>query len=430
MLLGDMYSVQDIRSLVRAGTGVRRGHGIVSRTVIMLGLTSMFTDISSEMVATVLPLYLVFTLGFTPLQFGVVDGYQRGASALVSLGGGLIADRRRRHKEVATAGYGLSAICKLGYIAAGNSFAALGAVVFADRIGKGIRTAPRDALISLSSRRENLGLAFGVHRALDTTGAMIGPLLAFGLLAVAPDDYDSIFIVSFLIALIGVGFIVLMVDRRHDEVITPESAVSWRTATRLMAASRFRGVLIAAGILGLVTISDGFLYLGLQRQADLDTTLFPLLFTATSFAYMVLAMPMGWIADRFGRARTFIAGHVMLAALYGSLLLPTGGGFALIGYLVAFGAFYAATDGVLSALGSASLPGEVQATGLALLLTVTSLARLAGSVIFGAVWTAAGFEAAVRVFFVGLVIGILVAAYMLFRSVRPGGPMIAAQARG
>ena len=184
---------------------------------------------------------------------------------------------------------------------------------------------------------------------------------------------------------------------------------------------RFRGVLIAAGILGLVTISDGFLYLGLQRQADLDTTLFPLLFTATSFAYMVLAMPMGWIADRFGRARTFIAGHVMLAALYGSLLLPTGGGFALIGYLVAFGAFYAATDGVLSALGSASLPGEVQATGLALLLTVTSLARLAGSVIFGAVWTAAGFEAAVRVFFVGLVIGILVAAYMLFRSVRPGG---------
>ena len=79
MLLGDMYSVQDIRSLVRAGTGVRRGHGLVSRTVIMLGLTSLFTDISSEMVATILPLYLVFTLGFTPLQFGVVDGYQRGA---------------------------------------------------------------------------------------------------------------------------------------------------------------------------------------------------------------------------------------------------------------------------------------------------------------------------------------------------------------
>jgi MFS family permease len=246
----------------------------------------------------------------------------------------------------------------------------------------------------------------------------------------APDDYAAFFFVRFLIAVIGVGFIVLMVDRRHDEIITPEAAVSWRTATRLMAAGRFRGVLIAAGTLSLVTISDAFLFLGLQRQADLDTTLFPLLFTATSFAYMVLAMPMGWIADRFGRARTFIAGYVMLAALYGSLLLPTGGGFALVGYLVAFGAFYAATDGVLSALGSAALPDEVQATGLALLLTVTSLARLAGSVVFGAVWTAAGFEAAVWVFAIGLVIGILVATALLLRSFRPGGPAIAAQGRG
>ncbi|MGE0028688.1 MAG: MFS transporter [Thermoleophilia bacterium] len=166
----------------------------------MLGITSLLTDVSSEMVATILPLYLVFTLGFTPLQFGVVDGYQRGASALVSLGGGLVADRRRRHKEVATAGYGLSAVCKLGYVAAGTSFAALGAVVFVDRIGKGIRTAPRDALISLSSRREGLGLAFGVHRALDTTGAMLGPLAAFALLAISPEGYDAIFIVSFLVA--------------------------------------------------------------------------------------------------------------------------------------------------------------------------------------------------------------------------------------
>jgi MFS family permease len=139
---------------------------------------------------------------------------------------------------------------------------------------------------------------------------------------------------------------------------------------------------------------------------------------------------VGWIADRFGRARTFIAGHVMLAALYGSLLLPTGGGLGLVGYLIAFGAFYAATDGVLSALGSAALPGEVQATGLALLLTVTSLTRLAGSVIFGAVWTAAGFEAAVRVFAIGLAAGILVAAYLLFRSARAGGPPIAVQGRG
>ena len=423
-----MYGVQDIRSLARATAGARRGHGLVSRTVIMLGITSMLTDVSSEMVATILPLYLVFAIGFTPLQFGVVDGYQRGAGALVSLGGGLFADRRRRHKEVATAGYGLSAVCKLGYVAAGTSFAALGAVVFADRIGKGIRTAPRDALISLSSRREGLGLAFGVHRALDTTGAMIGPLLAFGLLALAPDGYDAIFIVSFLVAVLGVAVLVLMVDRRDEPVASAVSAVSWRDAVGLLAPGRFRGILVAAGILGLVTISDAFLYLGLQRQTDFDPTLFPLLFTATSLAYMLLAVPVGAVADRVGRGRTFLAGHVVLLVLYGSLLLPTGGGLALLAYLVALGAFYAATDGVLSALGAAALPSGMQATGLALLLTVTSLARLGGSVLFGAVWTFAGFEAAVRLFAVSLAMGIVVASVLLLRSGRPGAPLAAAGA--
>ncbi len=423
-----MYRVQDIRSLARATREVRRGNGLVSRTVIMLGITSLLTDVSSEMVATILPLYLVFTLGFTPLQFGVVDGYQRGASALVSLGGGLVADRRSRHKEVATAGYGLSAVCKLGYVAAGTSFAALGAVVFADRIGKGIRTAPRDALISLSSRREGLGLAFGVHRALDTTGAMLGPLVAFALLAVSPEGYDAIFIVSFLVAVVGVAVLVLMVDRRDEPVPSGEAAVSWRDAVRLMGPGRFRGILVAAGILGVVTISDAFLYLGLQRQTDLDPTLFPLLFTATSLAYMLLAVPVGLVADRMGRGRTFLAGHLVLLALYGSLLLPTGGGLALVGYLVAFGAFYAATDGVLSALGAAALPAGMQATGLALLLTVTSLARLGGSVLFGAVWTFAGFEAAVKLFAVGLAVGIVIAAVLLLRSGRPGASLAAAGA--
>lgn len=411
-----MYSVQNIRTFVRASAGVTSGRRVFSRTVLLLGLTSLFTDISSEMVASTLPLYLVLIVGFTPLQFGVVDGYQRGASALVGLIGGVVADRRRRHKEVATTGYGLSALCKPLYLAAGSSFAALGAVVFVDRIGKGIRTAPRDALISLSSRRENLGTAFGVHRALDTTGAMLGPIVAFGLLALSPNDFDAIFVVSFCVALIGLGIIALMVQGRRDEVATPEARVSWRDAMELFGAPRFRSLLVAAGALGLVTISDGFLYLGLQRQLDLDTTLFPLLFTATAFIFMVLAVPMGWLADRFGRGRMLICGYGLLIVLYASLLLPTGGTLALVGYLVAFGAFYAATDGVLSALGAAALPREAQATGLALLLTVTSLARLVGSVVFGTVWTAWGFEPAVAVFGVGLVAGMGLSAVLLYRS--------------
>ena len=408
-----MYSVQDIRSFVQAGSGLRSGRRVVSRTVILLGITSMFTDVSSEMVATILPLYLVLTLGFTPLQFGVVNGYQRGAAALVSLAGGLFSDRRKRHKEVATAGYALSAFCKPLYVAVGASFAWLGAVVFVDRIGKGIRTAPRDALISLSTPRESLGTAFGVHRALDTTGAMIGPLLAFGILAAAPNGFDSIFIVSFCIALIGVGIILLMVQGDRETLPSSEAGVTWADVAMLVREPRFRSLLLAAGVLNLMTISDGFLYLGLQRQMDLDTTLFPLLYTVTAFVFMVMAVPMGWLADKIGRGRMLLAGYGLLLLLYGSLLLPSGGSLALVGYLIAFGAFYSATDGVLAALGASALPRGTQATGLALLLTITSLTRLGGSVLFGLIWTTAGFEAAVKISAVGLVIGIAVGATLL-----------------
>ena len=179
-----MYEVEDSQAVARGHRALfhstlRSG---VGRTVILLGVVSMLTDISSEMVATVLPLYLIYTVGLTPLQFGVVDGIYQGGAVLVRVASGFIADRTKRHKEVALAGYGLSALCRPLLIVFGSAWGALAAVIFLDRTGKGIRTAPRDALISLSTTPERLGTAFGIHRALDTTGAMIGPLLAFGLL--------------------------------------------------------------------------------------------------------------------------------------------------------------------------------------------------------------------------------------------------------
>src|SRR5262249_16056464 len=159
---------------------------------LFLGLTSLFTDVSSEMVSTILPLYLVLYLQFTPLQFGIIDGLYQGAAVIVRVASGLVADRWRWPKTVAATASRLSALCKLGLLAVGSLWAGLVAVIVIDRTGKGIRTAPRDALISLSTPPEQLGMAFGVHRALDTMGAMIGPLLAFGLLALAPGAFDSV----------------------------------------------------------------------------------------------------------------------------------------------------------------------------------------------------------------------------------------------
>jgi len=181
----------------------------VGGNVFFLGLTSLVTDISSEMVTATLPLYLLLALRLAPLQFGLIDGINQGASVLVRIASGLIADRWRRAKEVATAGYAFSAICRIGLLLVGRSWLGLSGVVLLDRIGKGIRTAPRDAMIAASVPSEKLGTAFGIHRAMDTAGAMLGPLVAAGLLLLAPGSYDVVFVVSFCIAIVGVAVIAL-----------------------------------------------------------------------------------------------------------------------------------------------------------------------------------------------------------------------------
>ncbi|MDX2593845.1 MFS transporter, partial [Streptomyces sp. WI03-4A] len=193
------------------GQGRERAPGRrVAPVVLVLGTVSLITDVSSEMVTAVLPLYLVTTLGFSPLGFGTLDGVYNGVSALVQLTGGHLADRVRNHKLLAGLGYGLSALCKPLLLLAG-SIGTLGAVLALERTGKGLRTAPRDAMISLSTRPENQGRAFGVHRALDTTGAMLGPLAAFLILRTAVDGYDAVFAVSACVAALGVLVLVLFV---------------------------------------------------------------------------------------------------------------------------------------------------------------------------------------------------------------------------
>jgi MFS family permease len=404
-----VYQVANPRELLRLRGRLRRVR--VARNVVLLGLTSLFTDISSEMVATILPLYLVYTLGFSPLQFGVVDGLQQGAAAIVRILGGFLADRTRRHKEVAALGYGISALSRLGLLVA-QSVSALGAIVFLDRTGKGIRTAPRDALISLSSEREHLATAFGVHRSLDTAGAMLGPLIGFWLLTLAPGEFDAVFVVSFCAALIGFAVLALFVENRPVSAPT-DSAVSLASAARLLGTRRFAMLVAVAGALGVMTISDAFLFVALQRKLEFEARFLPLLFVGTALAYMLLAIPVGRIADRFGRGRTFLAGYLPLLAAYLLLLGPAGSAAEIPLYLGLLGLYYACTDGVLMALASATLPPALRGSGLALLVTSTSLGRLLASILFGMIWTWYDVETAIAVFATGLSAAIILAGVAL-----------------
>ncbi|MDQ3871064.1 MAG: MFS transporter, partial [Chloroflexota bacterium] len=322
------------------------------------------------------------------------------------------------YKQVAAVGYGLSAVCKLGILLVQGAWTWLAGIILVDRIGKGIRTAPRDALISLSSPREQLGTAFGVHRALDTAGAMLGPLVAFGLLALVPGAFDAVFVVSFCTALVGLGLLGLFVENRPlpTHGATPAPAVSLRAAAGLLRAPRFRTLVLVGAALSLTTVSDAFLYLGLQRRLDFSVGFFPLLYVATALVYMVLAVPFGQLADRVGRGRVFLGGYVLLVLVYTSLLLPGIGPAAVLVYLLLFGAYYAATDGVLMALASAIVPPELRTSGLALLATATSVSRLVASVLFGVLWTWWDVELAVSFFLGGLVVAIVIAAAALTRT--------------
>ena len=416
-----MYGVQSSGALVRAQRALfGKRETRIPQTVVLLGLCSLLTDISSEMVTTVLPLYLVAALGFTPLQYGIVDGIYQGGAAIMRLLAGYFGDRWRRHKEVAMAGYGLSAICKLALALIGSAFGAIGAVILADRTGKGIRTAPRDAMISLSTPKERLGASFGVHRAMDTAGAMIGPLLAFALLAFAPGAFHSLFLVSFCFAIAGFGVLALLVNdpsrRARGDAPPVAERVHLRAALGLLRRRGFRGLTLTASLLGLATASDGFIYLILQDRLALDSALFPLLATGTAVTFMLLAAPIGRIADHVGRGKVFIAGYAVLLAVYGLLLIPGAGLPGLLVILALLGAYYAATDGVLMALGSPHVPDHLRGSGLALLGTATSVARLLASVLFGALWTVFGIRPAIAVFGVVLVGAMIVAAAAVRRA--------------
>ena len=423
-----MYQVESAQVVVgrrgKAGAGPRtKVRERVGPTVLLLGTTSLLTDISSEMVSTILPIFIVFGMGASVLAFGVVDGIYQGATAIMRLLAGVTADRKGRHKPVATAGYAISAVCKLGLLFVGSSLVALSAVVYADRVGKGIRTAPRDALISLTAHPKALGAAFGVHRAMDTAGAMLGPLLAIGLLAMAPRRYDTVFVVSFCFAMVGLAVIALLVrDARVAPSNPPSRRAAMASALGLLRVPAFRRLTLAAGGLGLATLSDGFLYLGLQDRMGFAPRYLPLLFVGSALVFMVLAVPMGRLADRVGRARVFVGGYLLLLGVYSSLLVSSISPAALVIYLAAFGTFYAATDGVVMALAGALLPEELRASGMGLLTAVVAAARLVGAIAFGALWTLGGVDVAVVVF-ASLLAGAIVvaAAVVVRREVAPVG---------
>lgn len=390
----------------------------VAATVILLGVVSLLTDVSSEMVNSVLPQYLTYHVGLSLVAYGFIDGLYQGVSAIVRIAGGAAADRGSHPKWVAAVGYGVSALSRIAMLPA-HGFAAITAVITVDRLGKGLRTAPRDALITDASDPQALGRSFGVHRMLDTVGAALGPMVAFLLLWLVPDGYNSVFVVSFAFAAVGFAVLLLFVPNRPTG--RPGVRVRLRDMGRQITAPALRRPMAAAAVLGLFTVGDGFLYLALADRDGLAALWFPLLYVGTNIAYLLLAIPFGRLADRAGRTRVFLAGHAALLLVYLVVGGPLPGLATTLLALALLGTYYAATDGVLAAIAGGLSSPETRGTGIAAAQTVVAVARFASSLLFGTFWMAVGRSPALVIAAAALLLAIGSATWLLWPSLRAHG---------
>lgn len=411
-----MYRMEWIERLKLRGQRPAATHpsAPLSPVVLSLGFTSLLTDISSEMVNSVLPAYLVLHLHLSPLQYGVIDGLYNGfAIALLSLLAGYYADRAGRQKAVALAGYGLSGICKLLLLTAGATWSWILVVVGLDRLGKGVRTAPRDALISLNTPSAAYASAFAVHRAMDACGSLLGPIVAFMLLARLPGAFDAVWVTSFVFAVLGVAVLWLFVPTRHataEPTIAPPTQLKWSA----WKSRRFVALVTAGSLLAAATVSDGFLYLILQERSATPAGFFPLFYVCTAAAYMVFSIPAGRLADRSSRGIVFLGGYGVLVLLYVVLFsVETVGTPLLFGCLLLLGLYYAATEGILMALASAVIPAQRRTIGIAIVATAVGVAKLVSSLAFGALWQGVGVRNAVVVFILAMGIALAVSLALL-----------------
>ncbi len=415
-----MYSGLGTRPTKAEGKTSRTG--ALNRTVIALSLTSFFTDISSEMVAAVVPLFLTAELGFTPLMFGAFQAAYELANALLRVIGGLVADRTRKPKETAAAGYGISTASRMGLLGATITAFPVVPFLLIDRLGKGLRTGPRDAMISLATPERSWGTAFGFHRTMDATGAMIGPLIAFGILWALPGSFVSIFTFSVAFGLLGFAVIVAWVrnpriSKNNDtEPEGDRSPTGTRQLVRDLFGNRgYRRIVLVGLAFSIFMIGDAFVYLVIFEISRSSASIgiggfgaqwFPLLFVGTAVGFLLTATPLGRLADRVGRARVWFFGQCVLAVVLGALVFNPTSVWAIVAILALLGIFYGATDGVLPALAAGVIPDDHRSAGLSVLQTIVAISRTVSAFAFGLIWNQTSVDSALLVMCGGLVLTI------------------------
>lgn len=355
----------------------------ITRNVFVLGVVSLFTDISSEMIVPVRILFLVGVLQTPLVAAGVIEGAAESAASLLKIVSGRLADEASERKPLILFGYVVSNLAK-PLLALASSWPVALTLILIDRTGKGVRGSPRDALLADSSPSVYRGKAFGFHRALDTLGAAIGPLLTFGILALSQNDLRAVFAWTLVPGALSVIVLWLFLhERRRTAVATPRTRWNWREAQALGA--RFWLFAFVATIFALGNSSDAFIFL---RTEGLEHSLeaVPLAYFGFNVVYALLSTPLGALSDRWGRLPVLVAGYLAFGAVYAGWALAnqTWQPWAL--FLI-YGIYAAATEGVSKALVTDTVDQTRRGSALGWFSGLTGLVALPANVIGGWLWS-------------------------------------------
>ncbi len=357
----------------------------IGRNVAALGLVSLFTDAGSEMIYPLLPVFLTTTLGLGTAAIGLIEGVAESTASLLRLVSGWLSDRLGRRKALVLVGYGLSSLTRplIGLAGAGWQVLLLR---FADRLGKGIRGAPRDALIAAVTAEANRGKAYGFHRAMDHLGAAIGPLLATGLLVAFALDYRTLFLLAGVPGVLAVATVVFAV---RD--VRPPTAARPAAGPVPARAPLDRRVVSLLGCITLFTLgnsSDAFLLLR-ARDIGLRVELLPILWFVHHVVKALASMPAGAWSDRIGRPRVILIGWCLYALTYLGMAAASAG-WHIWGLFVVYGVYFALTEGVERALVADLAPPEARGTAFGAYAMAVGIGALPASLLTGFLWQAWG----------------------------------------
>ncbi|NPV26065.1 MAG: MFS transporter [Firmicutes bacterium] len=372
--------------------------------VWLLGLVSLLTDISSEMVYPLVPLYLTAKLGATPLIVGLIEGVAESLASLLKVFSGYFSDRLGRRKTLTILGYGSSTVGKaLFYLAASWGWVFGGRLV--DRFGKGVRTAPRDAIIADSVNASERGRAFGLHRTMDTLGAVLGILLAYYLFTFYTGDYQTVFLMAVIPSIIGVIVLLAVREKRTVQTVGGKQfSLKWSSLN-----FRLQAFLVVVFLFALGNSSNQFLLLRAQ-QMGFDAGSVILLYLTYNLVYTVVSYPAGRLSDIFGRKNLLVLGYMSYGLVY--LGFARASEASSVWWLFGlYGVYAGATEGVEKALIADIAPAHLRGTLMGLHATLVGIGLLPASLLAGWLWTKWG---AAAPFYFGGFMGVLTAVLLWF----------------